>query len=351
MMLGSMKPSVRIRRIRVRNLAAIVLLGVCATFASAKNRRPPLPAPNAAPRATPLQITWLYIQPDAGSQKVSQIQIGREMMVFAKSGAWLNVEANTDIQEESESQDTPEMGDDNSAPPPITGWMQAKGVVVDSTPDGDQILMGAAANEESQASNPAGPANAAQAARLLYTRLYEMFPNSPLAPEARWRAADIQWQLQRADIATLPSSKARQPYLHQQIDEDPLKKVIKLYPHTRWAALAAFDLIDNKLCGDWEGSAKCPENETGLYEKYAEDYPDGPRTARALYEAAYRQAVLTNMYEASGDHSKAEKAHEHCRALAQQLKAKFGGTDYAWRAQMMVFKLDQNIPVFGIDHG
>lgn len=351
MMLSNMNVSIRIRRIGARQVAAMALLGLCAAFASAKDKKPVPQAPQAGPRATPLQITWLYIQPDTGSQKVSQVQIGREMVVIAKSGAWLNVEANTDIQEETDQQDTPEMGDDNSTPPPITGWIQTKGVVTDSTPDGAQILMGAAANEEALASNPAGPANAAQAARLLYTRLYEIFPNSPLAPDARWRAADIRWQLQKADIATLPSSKERQPYMHEQIDEDALKKVIKLYPHTRWAALAAFDLIDNKLCGDWQGSEKCPENETEIYEKYAEEYPDGPRTARALYEAAYRQAVLTNMYETDGHHEKAEKAHELCRSIAQQLKAKFAGTDYAMRAEMLVFKLDQNIPVFGLDRG
>lgn len=349
-MLDSMLAMTRIRRTGTAALAAVLLAGL-GTTASAKDKKPQIQAPMAGPRATPLRVTWLYISPDTKSQKVSQVQIGREMVIVARSGAWLNVEANTDIQEETDDADTPEMGDDNSTPPPITGWMQGKGVVTDTTPNGDQVLMGAAAEEESLAANPAGPANAAQSARLLYTRLYEMFQNSPLAPEARWRAADIQWQLQKADVASLPSSKARQPYMHEQINEDPLKKVIKLYPHTRWAALAAFDLIGNRLCGDWEGSAKCPENETEIYEKYASEYPDGPRTARALYEAAYRQAVLTNMYEADGDHNKAEKAHEQCRALSQQLKAHFAGTDYALRAQMLVFKLDQNIPVFGIERG
>lgn len=346
MMLANMKPSIRICRIGV-----MVLLGLWASVVSAKDKKPQQQAPMAGPRAVPLQISWLYIQPDTNSQKVAQVQVGREMVVIAKSGLWLNVEANTDIEEESEGQDTPEMGNDNSVPPPITGWIQAKGVVIDSTPNGDQILMGAAAEEEALASNPAGPANAAQSARLLYTRLYEMFQNSPLAPEARWRAGDIQWQLKKADIATLPSSKERQAYMHEQIDEDALKKVVKLYPHSRWAALAAFDMIDNKLCGNWEGSEKCPEDETEVYEKYAQDYPDGPRTARALYEAAYRQAILTNMYEDKGDQNKADKAVENCRALTDQLKAKFAGSDYALRAQMLVFKLDQKIPVFGIDQG
>jgi hypothetical protein len=68
--------------------------------------------------------------------------------------------------------------------------------------------MGAAANQESLASDPRGPANAAQSARLLYRRLVEMFPNSPLVPEAMWRAADIQWQLQKADAST-PALGAR----------------------------------------------------------------------------------------------------------------------------------------------
>ena len=131
-------------------------------------------------------------------------------------------------------------------------------MVEETTPNGDQMLMGEAANQESLASDPRGPANAAQSARLLYRRLAEMFPNSPLAPEAAWRAADIQWQIEKADASTLPSARERIPYMRDQMDEDELKKVIKHYPHTRWARLAAFDLIDNKLCGDWQGSDQVP---------------------------------------------------------------------------------------------
>ncbi len=345
MILAVMKPRILVARVFVLGLAL-----VCTSFAAAKDRPPQVPGVKPGPRATPLQITWLYIQPATSSQKIAQIQIGREMVIMEKSGPWLNVEANTDV-ERSDDADTPMIGGDENSQQAISGWMEAKGIVTDSTPDGDQVLMGAAAQEEVLASTPSGPANAAHAARLLYTRLYQMFPNSPLAPEARWRAADIGWQIQSADVASLPSSKARQPYMHEQMNEDPLKKVIKLYPRTRWAALAAYDLISDKLCGDWEGSTKCPERETDIYEKYAADYPNGPRTAHALFEAAYRQAVLTNMYQANGDKSKAEKAHEHCRALAQQLKDHYAGTDYAWRAGMLVFKLDQHIPVFGIDQG
>jgi len=302
----------------------------------------------AGPRATVLRITWLYISPDTSSQKIIKVQIGREMVVVEKSGSWMRVFANTDIEEHYSDQDTPMVGEDQT-PPPITGWMEANGIVEETTPNGDQILMGAAANQEALASNPRGPANAAQSARLLYRRVAEMFPNSPLAPEAAWRAADIQWQLEKADAATLPSANERDPDFRMGMDEDALRKVIKHYPRTRWAAFAAYDLIDNKLCGDWEGSTQCPEKEADLYLKYADEYPDGPRTARALYEAVYRYAVLKDMYAANGDNKKSEDAHNQARAVAAQLKAHFADSDYSLRAGALVYKLDEGVPVYGIE--
>ncbi len=217
--------------------------------------------PMAGPRATALRVTWLYISPDKTAQKVDRVQVGREMVVAEKSGPWMRVYANTDIEEEHTS-DQPIFGA-SETPPPISGWMEAKGVVVEDTPNGDRYLMGAAANQEAEANDPRGPANAARSAHLLYRRLAEMFPNSPLAPEAAWRAADILWQIQKSDFGALPSAKERDPYMRNQMDEDNLKKVVKLYPHTRQADLADYDLIDNKLCGDWQGSTKCPEKEVG----------------------------------------------------------------------------------------
>ena len=335
------------RALRARALTfGLCLLG--AVFPLHAQKKPPqLVKPMAGPRATVLRITPLYVEPDTGSQRVDKIQIGREMVIAERSGPWVRVYANTDIEEER-GPDTPEYGSDET-PPPISGWMQAKGVVEESTPDGDQILMGAAANEESLASDPHGPANAAQSARLLYRRIFEMFPDSPLAPEADWRAADIKWQLEKAESQSRPSAREKDPYMREQMDEDDLKKVIKLFPHTRWAALAAFDLIDNKLCGDWQGAVGCPEKESEYYEKYADEYPDGPRTAQALYDAVYRQAVLTNMFQANSDDKKAGEAHNQARALADRLKQHFATTDYAYRAGALVYRLDQNVPVFGID--
>ena len=326
---------------------AFALALLCTALPALGQKKSQLEKPMAGPRATPLRVTFLYVAPDPGSQKVDRVQIGREMVVAETSGPWLRVYANTDIQE-ARLKDAPIFGHDDT-PPPISGWMEARGIVVETTANGDQVLMGEAANQESLALDPRGPANAAQSARLLYRRLVEMFPNSPLVPEAAWRAADVLWQIQKAAASTRPSAKEKDPYMRDQMDEDELKKVLKLYPHTRQAALAAFELIDNKLCGDWQGSPKCPEKEAEYYEKYAAEYPDGPRTAQALYQAVYRQAVLTDMYLADGSEKKAGEAHNHARDLAARLKDKFPQTDSSWRAGALVYKLDQGVPVYGID--
>jgi hypothetical protein len=335
-------------RIFAPRVLALTLALLCAALpAHGDKKRPQLEKPMAGPRATVLRVTWLYISPDTSSQKVDRVQIGREMVVAEHSGPWLRVYANTDIYE-ARLNDAPEIGHDE-VPPPISGWMEARGVVIEGASGGDLVLMGEAANQESLASDPRGPVNAAQSARLLYRRLAEIFPNSPLAPEAAWRAADILWQLQKADAASRPSARERDPSMRAQMDEDELKKVIKLYPHTRQADLAAFELIENKLCGDWQGSEKCPERESVEYEKFAADHPDGPRTAQALYQAVYRQAVLTDMLADDGNDKRSEEARNHARELAAKLKDKFPQTDFAARAAALVFKLDQGIPVYGID--
>ena len=328
-------------------LLALMLLPGAMFAHGQKKKGSQLEKPMAGPRATVLLVTWLYVAPDTSSQKLDRVQIGREMVVAEKNGPWMRVYANTDIQE-NQDKDAPLIGSDERTPA-ISGWIQAKGIVEETTPNGDQILMGAAANQEAEAFDPRGPVNAAQSSKLLYQRLEEMFTNSPLAPEAMWRAADIQWQMEKTDSSSLRSAKEKDPNMREQMDEDPLRKVIKQNPKTRWADLAAYELIDNKLCGDWQGSAQCPEKESEIYEKYADEHPDGPRTAQALYQAVYRQAVLKDMFNANGDEKKSEAAKNHAHDLAARLKEHFGTSDFAWRAGTLVYKLDEGIPVYGID--
>jgi len=334
---------------RLNNALIVALALWCAAVPAAAEKKPKdqLVKPMAGPRATPLRVTILYVSPDTTSQKVDRVQIGREMVVSEKNGDWLRVYANTDI-EELQDKDAPEFGH-NDIPPPISGWMQAKGVVIETNPNGDQILMGEAANQEALAEDPKGPVSAPQNARLLYRRLAEMYPSSPMVPEAAWRSADIQWQIQRHDAASRPSAHEKEAYMRGLMEEDELRKVIKTYPKTRQAALAAYLLIDNKLCGDWQGTEKCPENEVEVYEKYAAEFPDGPRTAQALYQVVFREASLVNMYAADGNQKKADQAKAHARDITERLKEKFPQTDSCWKAGALVYKLDEGIPVYGID--
>ena len=46
---------------------------------------------------------------------------------------------------------------------------------------------------------------------------------------------------------------------------------------------------------------------------------------------------------------KAEEAHNRAKDLLKRLTDKFPQSDYTWRAGALVFKLDQGIPVYGID--
>src|SRR5580658_354271 len=92
----------------------------------AQKKKDNLQKPIAGPRATALRVTWLYVSADVGAQKVGRVQIGREMVDAEKSGEWLRVFANTHIEEEHTS-DAP-IYDTTEVPPPISGWIQSKGV-------------------------------------------------------------------------------------------------------------------------------------------------------------------------------------------------------------------------------
>src|SRR5579883_938362 len=305
------------------SICVVALLVTAAAFGQ-KNA----PPPNAA-KATCVHATKLYVEADESASQVATIQPGREMVIAERSGKWLPVFGN------------------QTNTPPVSGWMIDKGIVTASTPNGDEILFGAAATMEIQASEPHPPPGAALSARGLYRMVVELFPQSQRTPEAMWRAADIRWQLQKADAFSLPSAHEKEAYLREQIDESEMKKILKLYPHSRWAALAAFDMIDNKICGDWQGSEKCPEKEAGLYAKYSDEYPDSPRAAQALYQAAWREASAGDMYQADNDDKKAEEARAKAKELAGRLQSKYAQSDYAARAAGLVFMMEQKIPIYG----
>ncbi len=102
---------------------------------------------------------------------------------------------------------------DNESDRNVTGWILDKGIITTSMPDGDKIIFGEAFDSEMEASKRGGRRGAAQDAMRLYARMPEYFPQSPLAAEAAYRAADIRWQLEAEDAATRPSAKMRDPAL------------------------------------------------------------------------------------------------------------------------------------------
>lgn len=328
-----------------KTISALALLALlpCALLAQKKGKHGNY---DRSARATLLHDANVYISPDPGSQTTTQVTPGHEVAIVERSGPWVRVFANTDVEDDAEEK--PELADEEGIVP-ASGWIRDKGIVGPTTPSGDVILYGAAANLEDEAAQPHAPKNAASSAHLLYRRVTEYFPDSPLAPEAAWRSADVRWQVDKRDVSTLPSAKEQEAYLRAQIFDGEMKKVIKNYPGTKYAAFAAYDLIDNKLCGDWQGLPKCPELETNLYEKYAQQFPDGPKTAEALYEATYRQGVLVTMYGVQEDRKKADGAAARVQGLAQQLKAKFPQSDFAARAQSLAFRVQQGIAIYGTD--
>src|SRR5258708_3598033 len=217
-----------------------------------------------AARATVLHDANVYVASDADAQKVSLVTPGHEVVVIERSAPWVKVFANTDVGDDANEDDRnkPEFGDDANVTP-ASGWIRDKGILGPTTAGGDAILFGSAANFEDEAAHPRAPKGAAGSAHLLYKRVAEYFPDSALAAEAAWRSADIRWQLDKLDASTLPSAKEQEAYLRPQLYEGEMKKVMKTYQGSKFAALAAYDLVENNLCGDWQGLPKCPEKETG----------------------------------------------------------------------------------------
>ena len=273
----------------------------------------------------------IYLSPDPSSAKLAQVDRGREIIWLETSGEnWVHVEAN--LTEERT----------------VSGWMQNKGLVQPATPDGDKILFGEAVDSEDQASQRNGRRYAAQDAMRLYAEVAELFPQSPLAAEGMYRSADIRWQIEKADVMSLPSAKEPDAYLRHGMNEDYFKKVMKKFPGTKWAYLSAFHLIDNKLCGDWKGLPKCPDKESDIYEHYAHEHPQSPKAAEALYNAAWRQAALVDIYRINNENDKSANARKKALSLAQEITAQYAQQgDWKARALDLVYKLEQNVPVYG----
>jgi outer membrane protein assembly factor BamD (BamD/ComL family) len=297
----------------------------------------------AADRGTLVREAVLYLSPDTTSNKLANVERGRELVLLEKSHDWLHVEAMLG----SPTRDAAFINEDEDEGKTITGWVVDTGVVWASTPNGDRILFGAAVDSEDEASQRHGRRGAAQDALRLYQRVYDIFPTAPLAAESLYRAADIRWQIEKSDMQSRPSAREKEPYLREGIDEQAMRKVMKKFPDSKWAQLAAFHLIDNKLCGDWQGSSKCPDKEAETYEKYVKEHPDSPAAPEALYDAASRRAALIEIYKTEDQLKKSEQSKSQAIALAQQLISQYAQSDWSARGQTLLFLVQQGVPTYG----
>src|SRR5579859_210182 len=281
----------------------------------------------AAEHGTVIRETALYLSANTNSQKLSPVERGRALTVLERSDSggqpWVKVFMAAD----ETARITRE----------IAGWVPAQAVITAATANGDQIVFGQAVASERQAEERGGRKGAAQDAMRLYARVPDIFPGSPLAAEGLWRSADIRWQLAKADYLRSGS----------QMEERYLNEVIAKYPQSKQAELAAYDLLEAKLCPEWRGLAECPEKESLLFEQYAREHPQSPKAAETLYNAAWRQAALADIYRIDNNMSKSEAARKKATALAQQIASQFPQSDWKQRATDLAYKLEKKIPVYG----
>jgi len=293
-------------------------------------------------RGTIVHEETIRVAPSSDAGRVGETKRGIELIIIDTSRDWVHVEAILRAPSNEEG-----ATEDEAEGKAITGWIPNRSLVQSTTQDGDRIIFGEAADSEDQASRRRGRRDAAQDAMRLYYRVYDLMPASPLAAEALYRAADIRWQIERSDVMTRPSARERDPYMRGQMKEDWMKLVIKKYPNTKWSDLAAFRLLENKLCGDWEGISKCPEKEADIYENYGKDHPQSPAAAEAFYNAAWRRAALIEIYKNEPNQKKAAESKDRALSLTQKILSQYGQSDWAYRAQRLSFYIQQGIATFG----
>ena len=301
------------------------------TFASAQ-----------AQRGTLVHEETIRVSPSADTAKLGEAGRGHELVIIETSRDWTHVEAI--IREPKKDADEDDPGSEGKT---ITGWVLSKALVNLTTPNGDKIIFGEAADSEDEASRRRGRRDAAQDAMRLYYRVYDLFPTSPLAAEGLYRAADIRWQIERSDVLTRPSARERDSYMRGQIDEQWMKLVMKKYPGTKWADLAAFHLLENKLCGDWQAASKCPDKEADMYEKYAKEHEQSPAAPEALYQAAWRRSALIEIFRTEANQKKSEEAKNRSLDLAQRIVSQYPQSDWSSRALTLIFYVQNSVPTYG----
>jgi hypothetical protein len=78
-----------------------------------------------------------------------------------------------------------------------------------------------------------------------------------------------------------------------------------------------------------------------------EEHPQSPKLQEALYEAARRRAALIEIYLTENEKLKSDESRQKALSLIQRILTTNGQTDWAFRAQTLGYKIEQQIPTFG----
>src|SRR5260370_30574856 len=122
-------------------------------------------------RGTVVRETSMYLSPDANSQRVGTVTRGRDVPLIIERStiggkSWVHVLAVVDVAELQVKE--------------VSGWLDARLLITNAMPNGDQIIYGEAVDSEHQAEMRGGRKHAAADATRPYYRRYQSSPTSPL---------------------------------------------------------------------------------------------------------------------------------------------------------------------------
>ncbi len=302
----------------------LVVLG-CLLAAGTAAQTPSKPSPGAyqAPQRTIcLRPAKIYLSPDSNAAVIGRILPGQDVALMGISAGYAHVFAN------------------------VSGWMRNQGLLPLTTPHGDHILMGAAIRLERQAENNPGEDRVAQNAARLFYRVTDDFPGSPLVPEALFRAGRIAWQL---NLSRYGTKKGTYNYM---LRGRLLERVLSKYPHTEWAARAAYQLLQKKLtCSDWIRKPSCIEKEGNVYRNYVQHFRTGPRTAEAIYEVAEHEAAAWWVYAQPGrkqNRGKSKSAKRKAEKWIARLQKQYPKSDWAEESLFLSYEIQNGLRPAGL---
>ena len=138
---------------RIASIAALVLLPTLflppMLPGQKKSKKDNQSGYDRSAKATVLHTANVYASADTSSPPLATVTAGHEVVVLEHNGPWVRVFANTDAKDREDEDTEPEFTEDT--PDPATGWIHDKGIVGPTTPGGDALIYGYAAELEAKA--------------------------------------------------------------------------------------------------------------------------------------------------------------------------------------------------------